>query len=56
MVELKTERGKTRHIQEIEHHRLAKLGTEVRIIRGQDELREYLAWASRGFRQHKVTV
>lgn len=43
MVELKTERGKLRRIQEIEHYRLAKLGTEVIVVRGVGGVQEYLA-------------
>src|SRR5690625_1933070 len=42
LVELKTEKGKTRRIQEIWHYRMAELGTEVIVVRGisggQDDL------------------
>lgn len=43
LVELKTKTGATRRIQEIWHHRAAKLGTDVKIIRGESELKHYLA-------------
>lgn len=42
LVELKTKTGATRRIQEIWHHRAAKLGTDVKIIRGESELKHYL--------------
>lgn len=43
MVELKTEKGKLRRIQELEHYRLAKLGTEVIVVRGISGVQGYLA-------------
>lgn len=43
LVELKTEKGKLRRIQEIWHYRVAKLGTEVIVVRGDAGIRDYLA-------------
>ena len=56
LVELKTDRGSVRRIQEVQHHRFAKLGTYVQLVRGESGVREYLAWAGRGFRQQKAAV
>lgn len=43
LVELKTEKGKTRRIQEIWHYRMAELGTEVIVVRGISGVQDYLA-------------
>lgn len=42
LVELKTSTGRLRKIQKVWHHRAAKLGTDVKIIRGESELKHYL--------------
>lgn len=52
-VELKTAKGKLRPIQEIWHSRVAKLGINVVVLQGEGEIREYLAWASQGFRRRR---
>lgn len=49
MVELKTEKGKLRRIQELEHYRLAKLGTEVIVVRGVSGVQDYLASKQQAF-------
>lgn len=43
LVELKTDKGSVRRIQEIQHHRIAKLGTYVQLVRGESGIRSYLA-------------
>lgn len=56
LVELKTDRGSVRRIQEVQHHRFAKLGTYVQLVRGESGVRRYLAAASQQINQPQAAV